>query len=114
MAGSHTSEERTVLDACAYGIHRKGPLKLEAIFIFLRKGAAGCITPLRKLYELVLGDVDGARPNQLKGVGSWDQVLLTVCRAVAETVRLPTGNIGCLACPQAFGFSSVSFIAFIV
>lgn len=73
VAGSHTTEERTVLDTCACGIHRKGPLKLEAIFIFLRKGAVGCVTSSRKLRELVLGELDGARPNQLKGSGSWSR-----------------------------------------
>lgn len=73
MAGSHTTEERTVLDTCACGIHRKGPLKLRAIFIFLRKGAVECVTSSRKLCELVLGELYAARPNQLKGAGSWSR-----------------------------------------
>lgn len=79
MAGSPTTKVSTVLDSCAHGIRRKGPPKLEAVFIFLRKGAVGCVTSLRKLYELVLGDLHGDRPNQLKGAGSWEQVLLAIC-----------------------------------
>ena len=63
-----------------------------------------------------MGDLNGARPNQLKGAGSWEQVLLVVCKAVAETggIGLPTSSIGSPACPQASSLSSVSFIAFIV